>query len=115
MTTFAGELITLRLQHNGICFNQPALLICQHPDITSEIFSSTRPSWKEDGVVFGIDGGMYRSVTQINKTHAILELVPERSHFEASGVHNYNCFLSLVGGGVIESNPVQIQPISKLL
>ena len=101
-------------EKHRICFDQPVLLICQYPSITSGVFSSTRPSWKEDGAVFALDGGMYRSATRINETQTILELVPKQSHFEPSGAHNYTCFLPLVGGGVIESNPVQISPISKL-
>ena len=85
-----------------------------HSVVTSGIFNSTKPSWGEDGIGFATGGGMYRSVTQINETHTVLELVPKRSRFEPSGAHNYTCFLPLVGGGELESKPVHISPISKL-
>ena len=112
-----GESITLLLSQDqhSLCFDQPVLLICQHPLLPSGMFSSIRPSWKEDGTVFTLDGVMFRSVKRINETEHVFELVPMRNHFEPSGAHNYTCFLPLAGGGVLESNPVQISPISKLL
>ena len=61
------------------------------------------------------DDAMYRSVTQRTETELVLELVPDGSHFESSGAHNYTCFLPLVEGGELESNYVQIRPISKLM
>ena len=112
----AGESVRLQLQQDqhSLCFGQPVFLLCKLSGIMSGMFSASRPSWKEDGIIFAIDGNMYHSVTQTNQTQAVLELVPERSHFEPSGTHNYTCFFPLVGGGILESNPVQISPISKL-
>ena len=112
----AGESVKLQLQQDqhSLCFGQTVFLWCKLSGIMSEMFSATRPSWKEDGIIFALDGNMYRSVTQTNQTQAVLELVPERSHFEPSGAHNYTCFLPLVGGGILESNQVQISTISKL-
>ena len=112
----AGESVKLQLQQDqhSLCFGQTVFLWCKLSGIMSEMFSATRPSWKEDGIIFALDGNMYRSVTQTNQTQAVLELVPEQSQFEPSGAHNYTCFLPLVGGGILESNQVQISPISKL-
>ena len=103
--------LTLEVLTTTVCFNKAVKLLCRHPDVLeSGIFSTTRPSWKENGTVVALDGGMYRSAKQINETQVILELVPERSHFEPSGAHNYTCFLPLVGGGALESNLIQIRP-----
>ena len=116
MQCYSGESITLQLQQSqrSICFDQPVLLICHHPIITAGPYDASRASWKEDGGVISINGGMYKSsATWLNVTEFVL--VPKRSHFEPSGAHNYTCFLPLVEGGELESNPVQISPISKLL
>ena len=114
---YSEESISLQLQQdqNSVCFDQSILLLCQHSDITSGIFHATQPSWKEDGDTFALDGDMYHSVTQINETHTVLELVPKRHHFIQLGAHNYTCFLSLAGGGIVESNQVQISPSGKLV
>ena len=100
----------MELLTTTVCFNRPVYLLCQYPVLPSAMFSSSRPSWREDGAVLDIDGAMYRSVIWINETELVLELVPERSHFEPSGVHNYTCFLHLVGGGELESNPLLVTP-----
>ena len=103
--------LTLEVLTTTVCFNKAVKLLCRHPDVLeSGIFSTTRPSWKENGTVVALDGGMYRSAKQINETQVILELVPERSHFEPSGAHNYTCFLPLAGGGALESNLILIRP-----
>ena len=102
--------LTLEITNATVCFNKAVRLRCQHQVLPSGMFATARPSWKEDGVVLAIDGGMYRSVTWINETHTVLELVPEQSRFEPSGAHNYTCFLPLVEGGELESNPVEVRP-----
>ena len=79
------------------------------------MLNANRPSWRKDGGPISIGHGMHRSVSQISGTELALELVPERSQFGPVGAHNYTCFLPLVGGRELESNPVQIRPISKLL
>ena len=115
---YVGESVRLQLLQQdpySPCFDQPVFLLCKLSGVTSEMFTTTRPSWQEDGMVVPVDGDMYRSVRQTNETHTVLELVPQRRHFEALGAHNYTCFLTLLGGGTLESNPAQIRPISKLL
>ena len=103
--------LRLEVLTTNVCFNKAVKLLCQHPHVlTSEMFSTFRPGWKENGIIFALDGSMYRSVTQTNATQAVLELVPERSHFEPLGAHNYTCFLPLVGGGILESNIVLVSP-----
>ena len=115
---YVGEPVRLQLiQQEGLyspCFGQPVLLLCKLSGLTSEMFSTSRPSWREDGMVIPLDGKMFRSVLQINQTHTFLELVPQRMHFEPMGAHNYTCFRHLLDGGTLESNPVQIRPISEL-
>ena len=100
----------LGVKNSSVCFSNAIQLLCQHPLLPSGMFSSTRPSWKEDGTVISLDGSMFRSVKRINETHAVLELVPERSHFEPSGAHHYTCFLPLNEGGIIESDPILVIP-----
>ena len=113
-----GEPVRLQLiQQEGLyspCLGQPVWLLCKLSGLTSEMFSTSRPSWREDSMVFSIDGQMYHSVRQINQTHTFLELVPQRMHFEEMGSRNYTCTLSLLGGDTLESNPLQIRPISEL-
>ena len=115
---YVGEPIRLQLiQQEGLyspCFGQPVLLLCKLSGLTSEMFDTSRPSWREDSMVISLDGNMYRSAPNSNQTHTFLELVPQRSHFEEMGSHNYTCFLYLLDGGTLESNPVQIRPISEL-
>ena len=103
--------LILEILTTDVCFNKAVKLLCNHPLLlTSRNFSTSRPSWKEDSIIVALDGGMYRSAYHISETQFILELVPKRSHFEPLGAHNYTCFLPLLGGGTLESNPVLVRP-----
>ena len=82
---YVGEPVRLQLiQQEGLyspCFGQPVLLLCKLSGLTSEMFSTKRPSWREDGIVISLDGTMYRSASNNNQTHTFLELVPQWMHF----------------------------------
>ena len=105
------SLIRLEVPTTSVCFNRAVQLLCHHPHVSaSGMFSATKPSWKKNDTVFALDGSMYRSVTQINETLLVLELVPERSRFEPFGAHNYTCFLPRIGGGILESNLMLVRP-----
>ena len=107
----SADRLTLKILTPMVCFYKAAKLLCNHPHLlTSRNFSTSRPSWKEDSTIVALDGGMYRSASHINETQLILELVPERVHFEPLGAHNYTCFFHLIGGGTLESNPVLVRP-----
>ena len=109
----AAPTLSLRLEvpTTNVCFNKAVQLLCHHPHVlASRMFSATRPSWKENGTVFALDDSMYRSVTQINETLLVLELVPKQSHFEPFGAHNYTCFLPCIGRGILESNLMLVRP-----
>ena len=103
--------LSLEIITTNVCFNRPVKLLCSHPLlVASGNFSTSRPSWKEDSNIVALDGSMYRSTSHINEKQVILELVPERSHFEPMSSHNYTCFFHLLGGGTLESNPVLVRP-----
>lgn len=107
----SADNLTLEILTTNVCFNKAVKLLCNHPLLlASRNFSTSRPSWKEDSTVVALDGNMYRSANHISETLLILELVPERSHFGPLGTHNYTCFLPLLGGGTLESNPVLVRP-----